>query len=87
LQQSKNLLHRGFFLLELLDLKTLTSSPRQLLVVLERLLGELDVFDAQLLADDGKITNWVDIAFNVNNFGIIETSDYLEDSIDCSDVG
>merc|ERR1712219_79978 len=79
LKKSKYLLDTSLFLLELLHLKTLTTSSGQLLGCLESLFSELDILDPQLLADDGQIPDWVDISLNVNNFSIIKASDDLED--------
>ncbi|KAG9954844.1 hypothetical protein KCU85_g52, partial [Aureobasidium melanogenum] len=53
-----------------------------LLQVLKGLLDELDILDTELLADDLEITDGIDITLDVDNFGIIETSDDLEDGID-----
>jgi hypothetical protein len=86
LEDGKNLLDSGFLLLELLHLKGLTTTASQLLDVLESLLSELDILDAELLADDLEITDGVDITLDVDNLGIIETSDDLEDGIDGADV-
>jgi hypothetical protein len=86
LEDGKNLLDGGFLLLELLHLKGLTTTASELLDVLESLLSELDILDAELLADDLEITDGVDITLDVDNLGIIETSDDLEDGIDGADV-
>jgi hypothetical protein len=87
LKESKNLLDGSFLLLELLHLEGLTTTASLLLDVLESLLSELDILDAELLADDLEITDGVDITLDVDNLGIIETSDDLEDGIDGADVG
>jgi hypothetical protein len=87
LEDGKNLLDGGFLLLELLHLKGLTTTASELLDVLESLLSELDILDAELLADDLEITDGVDITLDVDNLGIIETSDNLEDGIDGADMG
>jgi hypothetical protein len=86
LKESKNLLDGSFLLLELLHLEGLTTTASLLLDVLESLLSELDILDAELLADDLEITDGVDITLDVDNLGIIETSDDLEDGIDGADV-
>ena len=87
LEKSKNLLDAGFLLLELLHLEGLTTTASLLLDVFESLLSELDILDAELLADDLEITDGVDITLDVDNLGIIETSDDLEDGIDGANVG
>lgn len=86
LKESKNLLDAGFLLLELLHLEGLTATAGLLLQVLESLLDELDILDTELLADDFEITDGVDITLDVNDLGIIETSDDLEDGIDGANV-
>jgi hypothetical protein len=87
LKKGKNLLCGSFLLLELLHLKRLTTTASLLLQILKSLLDELDILDTELLADNLEITNGVDITLNVDNLGIIETSDDLEDGIDGTDVG
>jgi len=86
LKQGKNLLDSSFLLLELLHLKRLTATASLLLQVLKSLLDELDILDAELLADNLEITDGVDVTLDVDNLGIIETSDDLEDGIDGADV-
>ena len=86
LKQGKNLLDGSFLLLELLHLKRLTATASLLLQVLKSLLDELDILDAELLADNLEITDGVDVTLDVDNLGIIETSDDLEDGIDGADV-
>jgi hypothetical protein len=54
--------------------------------LLVRLLNELNVFDAQFLADDVEVTDWVNVALNVDNLGVVKTSHDLENGIDSSDV-
>lgn len=86
LKKSQDLFNTSLFLLELLHLKTLTTSASQLLGCLESLFSELDILDSQLLANDGQISDWVDISFNVNDLSIVEASYDLEDSIDGTDM-
>lgn len=86
LKESKNLLDASFLLLELLHLEGLTATTSLLLQVLEGLLDELDILDAELLADNLEIADGVDITLDVDNLGIVETSDDLEDGIDGADV-
>lgn len=82
----QDLLDRGLLLLPLLHLKTLTTLAGLLLLVLEGLLNELNVLESQLLADDIEITCWVDITLDVDNLGIIEATNDLEDGIDGANV-
>lgn len=86
LEVGQDLLDRGLLLLPLLHLKTLTTLAGLLLLVLEGLLNELNVLESQLLADDIEITCWVDITLDVDNLGIIEATNDLEDGIDGANV-
>lgn len=87
LEQGENLLRGSLLFLELLHLERLTTTAGLLLQVLKGLLDELDILDTELLADDLEITDGIDITLDVDNFGIIETSDDLEDGIDGANVG
>ena len=87
IQESKDLLDASLFLEKFLHLETLATSPCELLDGLKTLLCELNILDAQLLADDGQISDWINISLYVNDFGIVETSYDLEDSIDGTNVG
>ena len=87
LEDGKNLLDGGFLLLELLHLKGLTATTGLLLQVLESLLCEFDILDTELLADNLEITDGVDITLDVNDIGVVERSDHLEDTIDGTDMG
>lgn len=82
----KDLLDGGLLLLELLHLKALATSPGLLDVVLVGLLDELDILDAQFLADDVQITGGVDVTLDVNNLSIVEATNDLEDGIDSTNV-
>lgn len=86
LQEGQDLLDRGLLFLPLPHLKTLTTLAGLLLLVLERLLDELDILEPQLLTDDVKITGRVDVTLDVDNLGIVETPHNLEDGIDSADV-
>lgn len=77
----------GLLFLELLHLKRLTATAGLLLQGIEGLLDELDILDAQLLADNVQVTGRVDITLDVNNLGIIEAANHLEDGIDSANVG
>ena len=85
-QHGKDLLDGGLLLLELLHLKGLATTSCLLDKVLEGLLGELDILQAELLADDVQVTDWVDVTLNVNDLGIIEATHNLEDCVDSADV-
>lgn len=84
---SQNPFSSGLLFLELLHLQRLATTASLLLESLESLLNKLDILDAQLLADDVQITGGVDITLNVNNLGIIEAANHLEDGIDSANVG
>lgn len=86
LEVLNDLLDGRLLFLELLHLKRLTTTPSLLLVVLERLLRELKILDAQLLVDDLQVTDGVDITLDVDDLGVIEATYHLEDGIDGSDV-
>lgn len=85
-QPSQNLFNNGLFLPRLLLLEALTTLASLLLLVLQRLLDELDILQSELLADYVKVTSRVDISLDVDNLGVIETPYDLEDSINGSDV-
>ena len=86
LQPLQDLTGSRLLFLELLHLQRLATTASLLAQGLESLLDELDVLDAQLLADDGQIADGVDITLDVNNLGIIEASYHLENGIDSADV-
>lgn len=87
LEVLNDLLDGGLLHQQVLHLERLATTASLLLVVLKGLLGELDVLDAQLLVDDLKIADGVDVTLDVNNLGIVEATDNLEDGIDGADVG
>lgn len=76
----------SLILLQLLHLKRLATTASLLGQILKGLLNELDILDAQLLADDSQIPNRVNITLNVDNLGIIEAAHHLEDGVDGTDV-
>lgn len=86
LKPLENLGSSSLVLLHLLHLKRLATTASLLGQALESLLDELDILDAKLLADDSQITNGVDITLDVDNLGIIEATNHLEDGIDGTDV-
>ena len=86
LQHGEDLLDSSLLLLELLHLQRLATASCLLDEVLERLLDKLDVLETELLADDVQVTDWVDIALDVNNLGVVKASHDLEDGIDSANV-
>ena len=50
------------------------------------LLHPLDILQAQLRLDDLHITDGVDLAFDVDDLGIVECTNNLEDTIDGTDM-
>lgn len=76
----------GLVLLHFLHLQGLATAAGLLVQGLERLLDELDILDTQLLADDGQIANGIDITLDVNDLGIVEAADDLEDGVDGTNV-
>lgn len=85
-EPGKNLLKRSLILDGLLLLQTLTTHTGFLLLVLESLFSELDILESELLADDVKITGGVHVTLNVNDLGVIEATNNLEDGIDSANV-
>lgn len=82
----KDLLNGSLLLHGLLVLKALATRASLLLLVLEGLLGELDILQPQLVADDVEITGRVDVTLDVDNLGIVEATNDLEDGIDGANV-
>lgn len=50
------------------------------------LFNPFDIFQPQLGLNNLHIADRVDVAFDVNDFGIVEDSDDLEDAVDRSNV-
>lgn len=86
LQPLENTTSGGLLLLQLLHLQRLATTASLLAESLESLLDELDILDAQLLADDGQVADGVDIALDVDNLGVIEATNHLENGIDGTNV-
>jgi hypothetical protein len=86
-QPRKDLLNDLLLLTSLLLLQTLSTHAGLLLLVLQSLLGELNVLEAQFLANDVQISRGVDITFDVDNLSIVEAADDLEDGVDGTNVG
>ena len=85
-QELKNLSNSSLFFTQLLHLQSLSTTSCLLAKALESLLNKLNILDPQLFADDGQITDRVNITLDVNDFSIVEASDDLENGIDSSDV-
>lgn len=86
LEPGEDLLNRRLFFPPLFHLKGLTALARLPLLNFERLLDKLDVLQAQLLTDNVKIANRVDVTLDVDNLGVIEAPHDLEDGIDGANV-
>lgn len=86
LEPGKNLLNDVLFSSGLLLFQALTTHAGLLLLVLKGLLDELDILQSEFLADDVQITSGVDITLDVNDLGIIEATNDLEDGIDSANV-
>lgn len=86
IEPGENLFDSCFLFSCLLLFKALPSLPCLLLLVLEGLLDELDIFKTQLLADDIEIPCGVDVTLNVDDLSIIKAPDHLEDGIYGTDV-
>jgi hypothetical protein len=87
LEVLNDLLNGSLLHQQVLHLERLATTAGLLFVVLERLLGELDVLDAQLLVNDLKIANGVDVTLDVDDLGIVEATDDLEDGVDGANMG
>lgn len=87
LEVLNDLLDGGLLHEQVLHLEGLAATASLLLVVLEGLLGELDVLNAELLVDDLQITDGVDITLDVDDLSIVEATDDLEDGVDGANVG
>lgn len=86
LEELQDLANSSLLFLQLLHLQRLATTASLLAKGIERLLDELDILNAQLVADNLQIADGVDIALDVNNFSIVEASDHLEDGIDGTNV-
>lgn len=85
-EPGQNLLKRSLILHGLLLLQTLTTHTGLLLLVLESLFSELNILESELFADDVEITGGVYVTLNVNDLGVIEATNDLEDGIDSANV-
>ena len=86
IEPGEDLLDGGLLFPSLLLLQTLAALTGLLLLVLERLLDELNVLQPELLADDIQVADRVNVTLDVDNLGIIEAPHDLEDGIDGADV-
>lgn len=78
---------RNLLLLGFIGQRNCSQIPRVLLQPLQLFLHPVDIFQPQLGRDDLHISERVDITLYVNDLGVIECSDDLEDTVDSSDVG
>ncbi len=86
-QPGQDLLDGCLLFFCLLCLETLPALASSLLLVLERLFDKFNVLESQLVADDVEVSRRVDVAFDVDDLGVIKTPHDLEDSIDGTDMG
>ncbi len=77
----------NFFLLGLVSQTCAAKRTAGLLHILQVLLHPFNIFEAQFCRDNFHITDGVDISLNVNDVGVIEGTDHLEDTIDGANVG
>lgn len=82
----KNLFDSRFLLFQFFHFETLPASPGLLLQVFKSFLNELDIFDSKLLADYIEISDRINVSFNMDDLGIIETANNLEDGINGPDM-
>lgn len=78
--------YRGLLLSRLLLLQTLTTLSGDLLLVLKSLLHKLHILESQLLGNDVEVTGGVHVTLDVDDLGIVEATNDLEDSIDRTNV-
>lgn len=86
MEEVQHALNGGLLLAKPLHLKSLTTTTSLLLQVLKSLLNKLDILDPQFLVDDVQIPLRVNVTLDVNDLGIIEAPNDLEDGIDSTDV-
>ena len=83
----ENLLDSGqFLLLGLVGQADGSGAAHRLLHLLVVLLHPLDILQTEFILDDGHVTRGVDISFNVDDIGVVECSNHLENTVDCTDV-
>lgn len=87
IQPLQDLFYRRLHLSRLLLLQTLTTLSGNLLLGLEGLFHKLNVLEPQLLCDDVQVTGRVHVALDVDDLGIVEAADDLENGIDGTNVG
>lgn len=73
-------------LLQLLHLQALATTHGEPLQAIEMLVGELQILYPELLVDDVEIADRVDVTLDVDNLGIVEAANDLEDGIDGANV-
>lgn len=86
MEEVQHALNGSLLLAKPLHLKSLTTTTSLLLQVLKSLLNKLDILDPQFLVDDVQIPLRVNVTLDVNDLGIIEAPNDLEDGIDSTDV-
>lgn len=86
LQPCQDLLYCFLLLSRLLLLQTLATCSSLLLLKLKSLLHELNILESQFFGNDLQVTDWVDIALDVDNLGIVKAANHLENGIDGTDM-
>lgn len=87
-QRLQDLLNGGNLLLSGFVGQTDTSQvPRKLLQPLQLFLHPFDILQSELGGDDLHISQWINISLDVDDLGVVECSDALEDTVDSTDVG
>jgi hypothetical protein len=72
--------------LSLVSKTVTTQTPTGFLQIIKSLLGPLNIFESQLSLDGGHITEGVNVAIHVDDFGVVERSNHLKYPIDGTDV-
>ena len=87
-EDAVDLLHGGNLLFpSLVSEGAVTEGATGLLEALEVLLDPLDILETEFCGDNVHVAAGVDVALDVDDLGIIEGADDLEDTVDGTDVG
>lgn len=76
----------SLLLLGLVSQTRSTSNSSKLGLLDERLLNPVDVLQSKLVLDDLHVSDRVDVTLDVDDLGVVERSDDLEDTVDSPDV-
>ena len=77
----------NFLLLGLVGKTCAAQGAATALETIEMLLHPLNILQTELGLDDLHVTQWVDVALYVDDFGIVKRTDHLEDTVDRAYMG